>query len=252
MNAWGFPILQIGGGFKLIEGIDFAKAFQAGEISFEKNGIHLEYQGNLYNGYMFMQEYPVSRYNTFPKFHLTKCDTIQGFIQRGLFKDKYVWSNSAVNDVIDMADNKLYENRKLDFCKNCKRQLFDGINTTEDFFDSLDKTTINKDVWVDIYGYTKDWPNISRAYRQLREHTCESCGIKVNPIDRRYLHTHHINGDKTNNSEENLECLCILCHAHKDSLHEENFNKNRLKKQIAQFIEKYREQLINNLYIMEE
>jgi hypothetical protein len=30
---------------------------------------------------------------------------------------------------------------------------------------------------------------------------------------RKYLHTHHINGRKDDNRDDNLQALCIACHA---------------------------------------
>ena len=36
-------------------------------------------------------------------------------------------------------------------------------------------------------------------------------------------------------------CLCKLCHAYKDDLHEKNFKQNRFKEQLKNFVEKYRD-----------
>ena len=80
-------------------------------------------------------------------------------------------------------------------------------------------------------GYPSDWRNISRKFRQARNFTCESpnaplkrkgCGVNLSMYpDIPLTDTHHIDGDETNIQEDNLVCLCKLCHAdkHKDTHH---------------------------------
>ena len=65
------------------------------------------------------------------------------------------------------------------------------------------------------------------------------------------MHTHHKNGNKLINRKENLECLCVLCHANTDENHKQNFDKNRMQIELTSFVEKYRQQLteIVNKYI---
>jgi len=253
LDDWGFPKINAGSGFQIIKGIDFEKAYKAGSISFEDDGIYLEYEGKKYRGYMFIKEPWIDRYGSYPKFHLTKCKVIQEFISAGKFKIRYEWSNSNVNDLIDKTTRKIYKNEVLEYCNYCKKELFDGIENTEDFFNSLDKSELEEDkIEVDIFGYERDWQKISREYRKKQNYKCEHCSIQINnPTDRRYLHTHHINGDKTNNRENNLECLCILCHSYKDIRHEDNFDKKRMHKELEMFVSKYRDKLIkaNNPYL---
>ncbi len=62
--------------------------------------------------------------------------------------------------------------------------------------------------------YVKDWHNISLAYRKVKSWTCEECGWKPkSENEKRYLHSHHINKDTQNNSDQNLKALCIECHS---------------------------------------
>lgn len=65
----------------------------------------------------------------------------------------------------------------------------------------------------------KNWENYTRANNSKKHlikelgHKCENCLISVwydNPIP---LEIHHVDGDRTNNSLENLELLCPNCHA---------------------------------------
>ncbi len=52
---------------------------------------------------------------------------------------------------------------------------------------------------------------------KLKQNKCEICGItewQGHPI---VCHLHHIDGDNTNNSIENLQILCPNCHSQTDS-----------------------------------
>jgi len=141
----------------------------------------------------------------------------------------------------------------LDYCGYCKKELNERIKTTEDFFEKLDKTQLKtENIEVDIFGYDKNWQKISREYRKIKDYTCESCGIKpTQGFDRRFWHTHHKDGDKTNNKPSNLECLCVLCHSYKDHAHEENFDKTRMKQELNSFVQQYKGKLkkIENFYL---
>jgi hypothetical protein len=253
LTEWGFPLLKTNSGFQIIKGVDFAKAYASGSISFEMDGIYLEYQGMKYRGYMHLAESYMSRFNSHPKFHLTKCQTIQDFIARGIFRQRYIWSNSNKVDIVDDETGQEYKDITLRLCNYCKQQMFDLPATTQAFYDSLDKSKIESEiVEIDIFGYNKNWQKISKAYKESKNYICENCGIKpASNLDRRFFHTHHKDGDKTNNEQSNLECLCILCHSHKDYIHEENFDKYRIKRVLDAFVKKYQKELneINNPYI---
>ncbi len=242
LDQLGYPKIQSSSGFQIIKGIDFEKAYKSGSISFEDDGIYLLVDNKSYRGYMFIKEPWITKYGSYPKFHLTKCKTIQEFINNGRFKIRYEWSNSNVNDLIDKTTRNIYEDEVLELCYNCKKQIQESISDTEDFFETLDKTEIEETIEVDIFGYVKDKEKISKAYREQKGYICENCGISPNPkksLDKRWWHTHHIDGDKTNNSPNNLRCLCILCHSKVDDRHIKNFSKGAISKQIEFFKKEY-------------
>lgn len=60
-------------------------------------------------------------------------------------------------------------------------------------------------------GYAPDWSKISLRYRELMNWTCQECTVNL-AEHRSYLHTHHISGVTSDNSNSNLRALCVICH----------------------------------------
>lgn len=256
LDQLGFPKIQGGSGIQIIKGIDFEEAYKSGSITFEDDGVYLEYEGKKYRGYMFIQEAYIT-YNggpvKFPKFHLLKCKKIQEFISSGRFKQRYEWSNSDVNNLVDKQTRTKYNDVKLDVCSYCKSDYFDDIEDTQDFFDSLDKTELEEDnIEVDIFGYVRGKERISKDYRNRQNYTCEKCSVRPKSnLHKRWWHTHHVDGDKTNNVLSNLKCYCIVCHSNVDARHRENFSKGSMPRQIEYFKKEYQNELkrLNNPYV---
>ena len=252
MDSWDFPKIDPKTGFRIIR-TDFRKEFQKGNIHFEDDGVYLERGGRKYRGYMYMPTYRVEKYG-YPKFHLVKCKTIEEFIDKKLFNSFYLWSNSETNDITDRDHRTIEKNVTLELCGYCKKKIYESINDTEDFFSAIGSEIVNDtEVEVDINGYKKDWQLISRNYQSKVNHTCEKCGIiMTDRFDHRFLHTHHIDGNKLNNNDSNLKCLCALCHSNVDSTHSNNFNKSRMQIIIQAFINKYQAELkqVKNPYLV--
>ena len=244
LDELGFPEIESESGFRLIKGVDFEEAYKSGSIEFEDDGIYLEYQGKKYRGYMFIQEayitYNGAREN-FPKFHLLKCQKIQEFIEAGMFRQRYEWSNSDVNDLIDVQTQIEYKDIKLNVCSFCRSNYLGQVADTKDFFDSLDKKQLEEEnVKVDIFGYVPERQKISRAYRQRKGYVCERCSVKpLSSLHKHWWHTHHVDGIKTNNNIENLKCYCIDCHSQVDERHRQNFSSGSRLIQRKRFIKEY-------------
>lgn len=239
LNKLGFPKISPNSGFKVIR-YDFKKAYDEGKIDFREDGIYLLHEGKEWRGYMYMPTYRVQKYNQFSRFHLVKCDVIQDFINGGMFNLYYKWSNDKTNDIEDRDTRQLYNSEKLQLCSKCKSLLISSsVQDTQDFHKELDKSVLEKGIKeVDIFGYTKDKKRISDKHRQSKNYTCDTCGVKCKrSIHKRWWHTHHIDGDKTNNAQGNLQCLCVKCHANIDERHQNNFSKSKWKIEI-QFFEK--------------
>jgi hypothetical protein len=60
-------------------------------------------------------------------------------------------------------------------------------------------------------GYPPNWSEISQALRERRNWRCESCKLDL-AGNRHLLDTHHANGNKADNEDDNLKALCKDCH----------------------------------------
>jgi len=170
------------------------------------------------------------------KYHLMKCVTIERADAGGWRKQKYHMSRKQDGcffyRFVD-EDKVLFprENQKLYVCKNCLREL---ERVTEEHYsrESFDlKSFLSSDyeafLNVDRDGkyadecapniYKKDWAKISKTYRGLIKYQCENpdcpCPDLSDTSYRKYLHTHHVSFDKSNNNYSNLKALCIYCHS---------------------------------------
>lgn len=163
------------------------------------------------------------------KFHLTECQTIQK-MRRENQLERYVITNNQSGKFLIRGENNKKERAELQVCKNCLEKL----NYADYRNGNRDKDKIVQEfhipIFFETYGscfstlpsrragveedYTDNWGKVSWDYRESRNFTCEKCEVKLDqPDHRKLLHTHHRNGRKRENSEENLEALCADCHS---------------------------------------
>ena len=185
---------------------------------FLKDRLGVKHQVFLYKKYYHLQKW-------IPRFHICNCKTIQEFTSMGM-RDQYRWAMKEPVPVKDLDNNnEEVEVSGLPLCQNCQSIIRDyGEISSTDFVRILDEmsgaNTNPEEIELDIFGYTRDWDDISRQYREEHEYTCEECGLRIDDAyDRQYIHVHHIDGNKLNNQESNLKCLCCYCHAHIDDHH---------------------------------
>ena len=177
-----------------------------------------------------------------PKFHVCQCTAIDNY-----GREAYRFDNAEPIKVFSKNEKKEVNVNGLELCGFCRNLLLEDeryrITNSTDFVDILKEVGDVQEptlVELDFYGYVKDWEQISLAYRTKKNFTCERCGIQIDdPFDRSFIHTHHRNGDKTDNRELNLECLCIKCHSEIDEVHEQNFLRGGNKVLLENFYEKY-------------
>lgn len=79
----------------------------------------------------------------------------------------------------------------------------------------------SRHLWVNKPTYAKKRSDQSRLSHQVREAAgwmCQQCGVVLRGGYSYLLHMHHIDGDHTNNKEENLMALCVECHSQQDGI----------------------------------
>ena len=62
--------------------------------------------------------------------------------------------------------------------------------------------------------YPANWPEIAKRIKDDHNWRCEHCGHIHDQATGHVLTVHHLDGDKSNCSDENLVALCQRCHLH--------------------------------------
>ena len=113
---------------------------------------------------------------------------------------------------------------KIHICKNCGKEFIHRASTFNKFCDNKCQQEYEYKIYIEkwkkneengckgacsVSGYVK------RYLFEKNNNKCQKCGwSEMNPYTNTIpLHIHHIDGDCTNNSEENLELLCPNCHS---------------------------------------
>lgn len=194
------------------------------QVFLYKKSVYLEYHGE----------------KTKPKMHIANCKAIQNF-----GKEQYRRANTGTVLVWDKSTHQEVPVSDLPLCTYCRNMLFgQSVPTSSDDFESAMREAAEKakkdESEIDLKGYLWKWHKRSKQYREKMNYTCERCGFQATTmLSRQYLHVHHKDGNKLYNDDENLECLCIACHANVDNRHRENFSKGKNKKDLDDFKRKY-------------
>lgn len=215
-----------------------------GTMSFTADGIFVKGKDGIERQVFLYKKRYFLGYGKLPRYHICKCQIIADFTMMGR-DDEYVRANSEPVPVIDLSDHgtkKMVSG--LPLCNYCLNQLRNYGNIDSSMFVEMLKS-INgekENLELDLFGYVKDWDSISKQFREKHNYTCQHCGLKIeDDYDKQYIHVHHISGDKTNNDERNLACLCLYCHAHVDNHHEKRLMNGANLVAYKSFVERYYE-----------
>ena len=88
---------------------------------------------------------------------------------------------------------------------------------------TIQRLNININHWTK-QGWNKDWQlkdwsdyskigSLKKHLIKKKGHKCEFCNLKTWKKFPITLEVHHIDGDRTNNTYDNLQLLCCNCHA---------------------------------------
>lgn len=171
--------------------------------------------------------------NELPKFHFSECATINGSKKTQRYERYFASSRTTGDFPIDRKEGTqiITQSYPLLVCQHCLKKL-KKINAKlywkyskysdlshfnlESFFKDCNSLIYDKPNKIASNtpqtGYTDDWSEISRKYKERCGYRCEKCGVDLSK-HQNLLDTHHISGNKQNNSDSNLKALCKLCHA---------------------------------------
>ncbi len=169
------------------------------------------------------------------KFHVAYCDTLEEMQNAGRYKRYKVTNNVSGSFPIygkgvakKNGTNRVEGFAALNVCKNClfklnykgaaqsaaARQKATDLFSLDSFFStysSVFSSLPSQHIDDAAKGYSDDWKQISAAYRKDKNYTCEKCNVGLT-IAKHLLHTHHKNGEKSDNTSSNLMALCADCH----------------------------------------
>ena len=115
--------------------------------------------------------------------------------------------------------------REYEFCLNCGIKLHKGqykycSNSCQAQYERNQKVeNIFNEEESGLKGENNYYPKIKNSLRlyllEQANYCCEECGCNwINPFSNQtILEIHHIDGDRKNNTKENLKVLCPNCHA---------------------------------------
>ena len=148
-----------------------------------------------------------------PKFHVANCRTLEDMRKANEY-GRYVVATRTdgrfiVNLLVGGETQKV--ERRLYVCRNCLMQLnYKGYWRAAS--ERRDKIVECFDLETFFNQYPPNWTEISYQTREKAGWKCKVCCIDLTS-NKKFLHTHHKNGRKNDNSESNLIALCIDCHA---------------------------------------
>lgn len=180
------------------------------------------------------------------KFHLCDCQTLQDMRSRGRFNRYFATTDLSGNFTISGQSNDRTRDvegqASLFVCMNCLKKLnyreaalsnnlklVRNSFVIQDFFETYSSCfpylPNKKTNPTDDTTYTKNWSEISAKKRVSVNYICEECNVDLS-TNKNLLHVHHIDGQKGNNSNNNLRALCVDCHG-KQPMHQTMYVKHQ-------------------------
>ncbi|REL32995.1 HNH endonuclease [Rhodohalobacter sp. SW132] len=229
-----------GGEFKVEEVIYRLQDHDISKVKFVDNDIFLKEGDDLIKGFLVKEENyfrayydrELKRKSHLPKFHTTKCDTLSEMESKGRFDGVYIFSNKSIERKEAPEGGSIMSDLRV--CKNCVKEdpKLSHVIFTKEFVEEhlssdknskgFKKSELPKQYEKDEWGYVNGWDKVSLRYRANKNFKCEKCDLDLSK-SKYFLEVHHINHNKTDNRESNLQCLCTGCHSRIDEYHENNF-----------------------------
>jgi hypothetical protein len=212
---------------------------QTGETHIDISEIDVDNKVLKYKGkkiIIYIRDQYQKFYHKGYKYHLSNCKTItNAIIQKR--KSRYVISlrTDGIFKINLMQDEIIVErdlNEPLTVCKNCLTNLnykgFNNISYAEkniiyekfnlkEYFKEFEKVEqglfdFQQEINTPINTYNPDFTKRSLEFRESKGFICQECNIDLSK-NHKYLHVHHIDGNKSNDNYYNLKAFCIECHS---------------------------------------
>lgn len=228
--------------FEIFRNVELIKIdgikYDPSKIEIDENGFAVYKNGEermllFYYKQFFYTNWTGSR--KLPKYHIVHCETRQEY-------GGFVFANKMPVKVTS-RENQQTTLEKLELCKNCSKQVFKSWwGTNQPWFEAVLKYIEHQNTPLfKSDGYHSMWNQISEAYRESVGFKCESCRIDLsNQDDKKWLHTHHKNGNTKDNRASNFQALCLLCHS---LSHKEKLTKGTGFLEVQDFIDSYKNRL---------
>jgi hypothetical protein len=173
-----------------------------------------------------------------PKYHLSNCNVLQDARRSGRFGRRYVIANrtDGIFQINMLSGGRTAaSSERLNVCQVCLSTLrIDGFSfqieqqerrrrvkvfSPQKFFDlyPIDLHTQLPQYGADeapLNKYSDGFRETSTNFKASTNWHCQMCGLDLSAHSlRKFLHTHHRNGDKSDDMQTNLRALCVECHA---------------------------------------
>lgn len=192
---------------------------------------------DTYLMFAYKSSYRTQHYEDLPRYHVCQCRTRDAY-------SGFSYSSSMPVEIFCKDQGKtLEELQQLKLCYNCitasQYGIYSFLAKGKPWYEYvLDYAKSDNEIAKKTKpnGYVVMWKQISEAVRHRTGFKCERCSLDLNN-DKFFLEVHHKDFNKKNNVVENLEALCVLCHATVDERHLANFQREKLK--VDTFIDSY-------------
>lgn len=174
--------------------------------------------------------------------HCKHCDEELPWIGKGSWRKEFCNNSCAAKYNNSHSENR--PKRKITYCLSCGKELSDSVKL---FCDNVCQKDYEYKEWVKrfkaglescINGKYGISHQLRRYLFEKYGHKCARCGWhEINPTSGKCpLEVEHIDGNYTNNSEENLTLLCPCCHSLTPTY--KGLNRGNGRKSRAKYYEK--------------
>lgn len=179
-------------------------------IEFEKDGIYLtKRNGGKQKVFLYRKTYSGAK----PPFHVFCCNSVK---EKWRIGKVLRCANTGSVPVVNVDTKQTNHMDALPICGYCaeKAGLDKSYNSTS-YINLLRKGQSIVDVHTNenLSVYTDDWQTTKLKYLKKVNYTCERCRLHISDRydQETYLHVYHKNHVYNDDSDKNLQCLCLDC-----------------------------------------